>query len=113
LVCLSKGSLAPSRPIRPTIVSKNHQIYHRGTLVKAGCLLGNCPGVHRVRYNGDVLYNILLHEHVLVNANNMMCESLHPSNPVALLYKMMLRPSNQTRTKKKLNSFLKSRRHNS
>ena len=45
------------------------------------------PGVLRVPYKGEILYNILLETHTLMAVNNMVIETLHPDNQLAKLYR--------------------------
>ena len=43
-------------------------------------------GGTKVPYDGQLLYNILLEDHGIVLANNLICESLDPTNVIAKLY---------------------------
>ena len=71
-------------------MSRDHKILYRGRMAEAFRLL-NMPGgtVRQVKYNGEILYNILLEneQQGLVNVNGIMCETLHPENMIAKLYK--------------------------
>jgi len=41
-----------------------------------------------VKYKGQPLYNILMETHETVTVNNLTCETLSPTNLIALLYTM-------------------------
>jgi hypothetical protein len=42
-----------------------------------------------VDYSGETLYNVLVEEHDKMIVNNLICETLHPNNPVAKFYRML------------------------
>ena len=73
-------------PYKDTIMSKDHKIVFNEQLVPAERFL-DCPkAVKKVRYNGEVLYNVLLDSHSCMNVNGLICETLHPANIIAKLY---------------------------
>jgi hypothetical protein len=90
LICFSPSSLGYNIPSRNTVMSRDHKILYRGKMAEAFRFL-NMPGstVKQVKYNGEILYNILLEDKQqgLVNVNGIMCETLHPENMIAKLYK--------------------------
>lgn len=86
LVLIPKHSLGKNYPCKTTIMSKNHKLYHRGRFVEASYLVDKYIGVKYIPYKGDVLYNIVLENHSVVKINNLICETLHPNNPIAKLY---------------------------
>jgi ornithine carbamoyltransferase len=45
--------------------------------------------VKKVKYNGEILYNIVMKNYRKVSVNNMVCETLHPKNIIAKLYTSM------------------------
>ena len=55
-------------------------------MMEAYKFLHNFKGVKKVKYNGEVLYNILMENYSLVSVNNLVCETLHPENIIAKLY---------------------------
>ena len=59
-------------------------------MIKAMDFIGNFKNVYKIKYNGEILYNILLDEHSKINVNNLMCETLHPNNVIAILYREYL-----------------------
>ena len=55
------------------------------------------------------MYNIVLDEHLFVKANNLFCETLHPTNPWAQLY---LCGASEEDCKKYIDSFNSSMKIN-
>jgi hypothetical protein len=49
-------------------------------MTKAKKFVDEMDGVKYVKYNKEVLYNVLLEEHVKMVVNNLICEILHPDN---------------------------------
>ena len=89
LVCFEKDALAPNVPSQKTICSKNHLIFYQGKMMPANDFLYQFDGVKRAKYTGEILYNILLEEHGKMMVNNLICETLHPKNSIAKLYKQL------------------------
>ena len=88
LVCFEKDAFCPNYPSERTIMTAEHKIFCKGKLVKAKKFLGKYPGVKLVKYSGQPLYNILMKTHETVMVNNLTCETLSPTNLIALLYTM-------------------------
>lgn len=88
LVCFEKDAFCPNYPSERTIMTAEHKIFCKGKLVKAKKFLGKYPGVKLVKYSGQPLYNILMKTHETVTVNNLTCETLSPTNLIALLYTM-------------------------
>ena len=87
VVCFEKDSLGSNIPSQQTIMSKNHGILHNGKLRKAEVFVGN-DNITKVAYNGEILYNVLLEGPDKMIVNNLICETLHPENKIAKLYKV-------------------------
>ena len=68
-------------------MSKDHCIVFKGQLVPAYRFLDYSDQVKKVTYSGEVLYNVLLATHGMIDVNNMQCETLHPANAIAQLYR--------------------------
>jgi hypothetical protein len=49
-------------------------------------------GVSYVPYQGEKLYNVLLEEYGSMNVQGIICETLHPANPVAIYVLKNLNP---------------------
>ena len=86
LIRFEKNSLERNIPNQTTIMSKDHQIEFQGKLVPAYRFLDVSADVKKVKYSGEILYNILLGKHGRVNVNGLICETLHPENIIAQLY---------------------------
>ena len=46
--------------------------------------------VKRLKYTGEILYNVLMEKYERIQVNNLICETLHPSNVIAKLYNAQL-----------------------
>lgn len=86
LVCFEKNSLKLNYPTARTIISKNHKLLYAGKMIEADYFSKKFDFIGKIKYNGEILYNILMEGHEQVSVNNMLCETLHPKNPIALLY---------------------------
>jgi hypothetical protein len=88
LICIEKDALAKNIPSQKTIISKNHGLLYNGEMIKARELLElNNEGIYKVKYNGTLLYNILLQDkHDKMIVNNLICETLDPKNGIARMY---------------------------
>jgi hypothetical protein len=86
LIFFKKSSIGYNVPSEKTIMTKDHKILFQGKLVEAYRFLDFSSDVRKVKYNGEVLYNVLLEEHGTMVINNITCETLHPKNIIAKLY---------------------------
>ena len=89
LVCIEKNALGKNVPSEDTIISRCHSILYNGKMVQARHLIkivNNKKKVYKIKYNGEILYNILMEKHEKMNVNNMIVETLHPENIIAKLY---------------------------
>ena len=86
LISFKKSSISYNCPCAYTVMSKDHKILYNGKLVEAYRFLDHSEDVKKIKYNGEVLYNVLLDEHNVMNVNNIICETLHPNNVIAKLY---------------------------
>jgi uncharacterized delta-60 repeat protein len=84
LVCFEKNSLGINCPTKRTLMTPGHCVAYKGKLVQSKEFVGRIEGVYTVPYNGkDILYNVLMNGHSLMNVNGMILETLHPENKVA------------------------------
>jgi hypothetical protein len=86
LISFPPNSIKLNYPTHTTLMSKDHQIMYDGHLVPAYRFLKYSKFIRKVKYSGQVLYNILLSEYSTINVNNLICETLHPNNMIAKLY---------------------------
>jgi len=82
LVLLEKDSLRKKYPTQDTVISRKHKIYYKGKMKTAESFVGR-PGVRLIPYENQFLYNVLLKTHEKMNVNGLLCETLHPKNPIA------------------------------
>ena len=90
LVCFEKDSLGKNIPSQKTTMSKNHCILHKGKMKQAKEFVYKYDNIKKIKYSGEILYNVLLEEHEKMVVNNIICETLHPNNWVAKIYKDLL-----------------------
>jgi len=85
LVCIEKDAFKKNCPRSQTYISPRHKIYNKGKMKCAYRFVGQ-KGVSLVPYQKEKLYNVLLEEYGTMNVQGMICETLHPTNPVAKFY---------------------------
>jgi hypothetical protein len=68
-------------------MTKEHKVLYKDNLAPAYKFLNISSDVKRVKYNGEIVYNVLMENHELMNVNNLICETLHPDNLIAKIYK--------------------------
>ena len=68
-------------------------------MIKAKYLLDKYTGVKKVKYEGQVLYNVLLENHDKMLVNNLICETLYPQHEVAQLYTLLNKTKSNHREK--------------
>jgi hypothetical protein len=86
LVCFEQHALGPNMPSEKTVMTKEHKILFKGRYVAAEKFLNQNKKVTKVKYNGELLYNVLLENYGTMQVNNLICETLHPDNLIAKLY---------------------------
>ena len=90
LVCFEKGALQENIPSQKTVISKNHEIFYKGEMIKAKEFINYFENVKKVKYTGEILYNVLMDQPDKMMVNNLICETLHPENGIAKLYKDLI-----------------------
>jgi hypothetical protein len=58
-------------------------------MIKAKEFVGKYENIYKVKYTGEILYNVLMEEYDKIVVNNLICESLHPENTIAQLYTIL------------------------
>ena len=86
LVCFEKNALGDF-PSQKTTMSKDHRILYRGKMVPAKNFVRYFKNVRKIKYTGEILYNVVLENYDVMSINGMLCETLHPENEVAKIYK--------------------------
>jgi uncharacterized delta-60 repeat protein len=89
LVCFEKNAIGKNIPSEKTIVSKNHLIFNKGEMITANDFITKYENVYKVKYKGEILYNVLLEHHDKMVVNNLICETLDPENMIAKLYTLL------------------------
>ena len=103
IVCIEKDALGPNIPSQKTFISRNHGIFYNKKMVKAKSLIGKVNGVYNKKYNGEILYNVLLETHEKMIVNNLIVETLDPTNIIAQLYNGSLTETERNDTIIKIN----------
>ena len=55
-------------------------------MIQANYFIGKFENVKKIKYTGQILYNVLMEEHNKMMVNNLICETLDPKNGMAKLY---------------------------
>ena len=87
LVCFPKHCLGLNRPCADTIMTKEHKVMYKGKMVQAYKFLNISSEVKRVKYSGETVYNVLQEQYGTMIVNNLICETLHPDNLIAKIYR--------------------------
>jgi len=90
LVCFEKDSIQKNYPKKQTYITRKHKILFKNQLKHADTFV-NGSSIYFVKYNGEILYNVLLERHYTMKVHNLICETLDPQNKVALFYKQKLK----------------------
>jgi hypothetical protein len=86
LICFEQHALGLNVPSEKTVMTKEHKILFEGRYVAAEKFLSLSKKVTKIKYNGELLYNVLLENYGTLQVNNLVCETLHPDNLIAKLY---------------------------
>ena len=78
LVGFKKNALGFNYPTKTTLMSPNHKVYYQGKMRKAKTFLRHFEKAGKVKYTGEILYNVLMEKHSKIQVNNLICETLHP-----------------------------------
>jgi hypothetical protein len=112
MVCIEPNALGNSIPSIKTLISPNHKVFDPKLrlMVQARELVGSrSKYVYIVKYSGEILFNVLLKTHEKMIVNNMIVETLDPTNVVAQLYSKKFSPSKREFLIKKFNNFIKTK----
>lgn len=86
LICFEKDSLGKNIPSQKTLITQNHKVLYKGKMVKAIEMIDKNTNIHKIKYDGEPVYNVLMEEHNKMVVNNMICETLDPNNFIAKLH---------------------------
>lgn len=90
LVSFEKNAVDINYPSNDTIISKHHKIFYKGKMIEAFKFIGHFQNVKKIDYNGEILYNVLMKQYGTMIVNNLICETLHPNNIIAKIYRSSL-----------------------
>ena len=60
-------------------MTKNHCILYNGKMIPAVYFTNIFENVYRIKYRGQILYNVLMKKHSQMEIHNFICETLHPT----------------------------------
>ena len=88
IVCIEASAFGRNLPSRTTYISRNHKVLYNNEMIESKHLVDRVNGVYSVKYRGDILYNVLLETPEKMAVNNLVVETLHPSNSIARIYNL-------------------------
>ena len=88
VVCFKTNSLGENIPSQDTYISKNHMVFFKGEF-KPAYQFVNYDNIIKTKYNGELMYNVLLDNHNKMLVNNLICETLDPDNTMAKLNNLL------------------------
>lgn len=92
LICMEKDCIGKNIPSKRTMITSEHKVLYKGKMVEAKYLT-KVDGIYKVKYHGEILYNVLMETHEKMITNNLIVETLHPENIVAELYRYYTNPT--------------------
>ena len=99
LVEFKKNAISLNCPSENTIMSQRHNVFYNGKMQEAKAFLDEFENVVKVKYNGEILYNILMEEHSQMSVNNLICDTLHPDSLYAKFYTKKCKYTDDVRDK--------------
>jgi hypothetical protein len=88
LVEFEPHALGENKPSARTVMSMFHKVEHQGVMVSAAELL-NHTTIKKVPYHRETLYNVLQDDHGTMIVHGLVCETLHPDNITAKLFRLL------------------------
>jgi hypothetical protein len=107
IIRIEKNALGKNVPNRRTEISKDHEVFYKGKMMRSEELVEKSEGVYRIKYEGERLYNVLMESHEKMMINNLICETLDPSNIMAKIYRGKKTESERNKIISELNKALK------
>ena len=86
LIVFEKDALFLNYPSKRTVITREHRIFYEGEWREAYTFL-NGRSIYEISYHGEPLYNVLLEEHGRMKVNNMIVETLDPTNTIGKIFK--------------------------
>jgi len=83
IIRIEKDALGKNVPCRRTEISRDHEVFYKGKMMRSEDLVEKCEGVYRIKYERETLYNVLMEKHDKMMINNLICETLDPRNIMA------------------------------
>ena len=83
IVEIDKNSFGENIPSKKTHISSNHRLFVNSKFLKAKQLVGLYPQCCRYIFYDQLLYNVLMEKHTIMNVNNLVVETLDPKHEYA------------------------------
>lgn len=89
LIKIEKDAFMKNVPNKDVVLTTEHQVMYKKRMVRAIDLLNMrvSEKIQKIKYNGEIMYNILMENHGIMVAQNMIVETLHPENMIAKVYR--------------------------
>jgi len=87
LIQLDKHVIANNVPSHDTIISRFHKVLYKGQMICAK----DVPSAKKIAYEGQLLYNVLLEDYEKMVVNNLIVDTLHPRNRLAILSRYIIK----------------------
>ena len=78
-------------------------------MIESQELAKNIKGIYPIPYSGEVLYNVLLESYEKMIVNNLIVETLNPTNIIAKLYSNKFSKDKRNFLITKYNNFIKTK----
>ena len=104
---IEKDAFGKCKPNKKTLVAPFHKFLVNNTLKMAVELVNN-DSIYLTTYKQQYLYNIILEEYGLIQVNNVVVETLHPSTLVAKLFDGSFDNKLRKKVVKSLNAYHKN-----
>ena len=85
LVLIKKNALGNNKPDKDTVLTGCHKVLVNNKLIYSLSLINN-HNITKIRNHSELMYNVLLEEYTNMTVNNIIMETLDPSNKIAKLY---------------------------
>lgn len=108
LILIKKNAISKHIPSKDTYISKEHKLLYKGFMITANDLEKYCKNVVKIPYDKSILYNVLMHSYEKIIVNNLICETLHPTNILAKIHYKIHNHALKRQIYKKLNEIIKT-----
>ena len=87
LVCFEKNCLSKGIPSKKIILNSKQKIIYDDKIIEADSFIEKFDNIYKIKYNGEILYNLLMTKLDKIKINNLICETLNPNNHLTKIHK--------------------------